>query len=49
MLLSTSARRRIPRAGAALPARPRDDVQEFLNALVTLGLARGLNDNRYAP
>jgi hypothetical protein len=28
---------------------PRDDVQEVLNALVALGLARRLDDNRYAP
>jgi DNA-binding IclR family transcriptional regulator len=28
---------------------PRADVQEALNALVALGLARRLNDNRYAP
>jgi MmeI, target recognition domain len=28
---------------------PRDDVQEVLNALVALGLARRLEDNRYAP
>jgi YgiT-type zinc finger domain-containing protein len=28
---------------------PRDDVQEVLNALVALGLARQLDDNRYAP
>lgn len=27
---------------------PRDDVQEVLNALVALGLARRLDDNRYA-
>ena len=27
----------------------RDDVQEVLNALVALGLARRLDDNRYAP
>ena len=28
---------------------PRDDVQEVLNALVALGLARRTEDNRYAP
>lgn len=28
---------------------PRGDVQEVLNALVALGLARRLDDNRYAP
>jgi DNA-binding IclR family transcriptional regulator len=28
---------------------PRNDVQEVLNALVALGLARRLDDNRYAP
>jgi hypothetical protein len=28
---------------------PQDDVQEVLNALVALGLARQLDDNRYAP
>jgi hypothetical protein len=28
---------------------PRDDVQEVLNALVALGLACRLDDNRYAP
>ena len=28
---------------------PRDDVQEVLNALVALGLARRLDDHRYAP
>lgn len=28
---------------------PRDDVQDVLNALVALGLARRLDDNRYAP
>jgi hypothetical protein len=28
---------------------PRDDVQEVLNALVALGLARRLPDHRYAP
>jgi len=27
----------------------RDDVQEVLNALVALGLARRLDGNRYAP
>jgi hypothetical protein len=26
-----------------------DDLQEVLNALVALGLARSLDDNRYAP
>jgi DNA-binding IclR family transcriptional regulator len=29
--------------------KPRDDVQEVLNALVALGLARRTEDNRYAP
>jgi len=28
---------------------PRDDVQEVLNALVALGLARRIDGNRYAP
>ena len=28
---------------------PQGDVQEVLNALVALGLARRLDDNRYAP
>jgi hypothetical protein len=28
---------------------PRADMQEVLNALVALGLARRLDDNRYAP
>lgn len=28
---------------------PRDGVQEVLNALVALGLARRLDDDRYAP
>jgi hypothetical protein len=28
---------------------PRNDVQEVLNALVAFGLARRLDDNRYAP
>jgi DNA-binding IclR family transcriptional regulator len=28
---------------------PRNDVQEVLNALVALGFARRLDDNRYAP
>ena len=29
-------------------AEPRADVQKVLNALVVLGLARRLDDNRYA-
>jgi DNA-binding IclR family transcriptional regulator len=28
---------------------PRDDVQDVLNALVALALARRFDDNRYAP
>jgi hypothetical protein len=40
----------MPRSLAAVSiAPPRDDVQEVLNALVALGLARRLDDNRYAP
>jgi hypothetical protein len=33
----------------AASSAPRGDVQEVLNALVALGLARRLDDNRYAP
>ena len=47
--VSSSSRFALIRRARQFQRAPRDDLQEVLNALVALGLARRLDDNRYAP